>query len=157
MQSPATYLHPKRNTGRALVIKDEQILLIERWRVDAHYFSIPGGGIEAGETPEITAIRELQEETSVVAKLEKLVYIMKDGTSEHFIYLANYQSGEPHLPADSEEAQAGLQNRFEPRWVPITLVSTLTFGYWQPLHAQLVHDLVHGFAGGVKITATSGE
>ncbi len=45
----------------ALVIKNEKILMVYDYY--GHYFwSLSGGGIEAGKSPEQTAIRELKEE-----------------------------------------------------------------------------------------------
>ena len=142
-----------RSTGRAIVVKDGQILLMERWRGDLHYFSIPGGGIEAGEDAETAAVRELKEETGVDIALERKVYVMKDGPIEHHIFLARWISGEPHLPPESEEAQAGPDNRYLPRWIDANDLAELHLGYWQPLREQLARDAVRGFSGAVKITA----
>ena len=68
-----------RHTGRGIVVRGTQILLMERWRAGLHYFSIPGGGIEAGETPQQCAVREILEETTVAATAGREVLQMHDG------------------------------------------------------------------------------
>lgn len=137
-----------RHTARAIVVHNGNILLMERWRPGLHYFSIPGGGIEAGETPEITAARELMEETGCVIVPERLLYLLTfaDG-SDHHIFLGRYVSGTPHLPADAPEAlDSDPDNRFKPCWVPFADVAKLPLRMWQPIHEQLVHDLAQGFS-----------
>lgn len=152
------YPYPKqtegpRTTGRGVVLKDDRILLIERWRDGQHYFSIPGGGQDPGETAEQTAIREIHEETTIKVEAERLLYEMHDrGGNRHFIYLCKYVSGEPHLPPESEEAQAGPDNRFKPSWVAVEELSGLKFNYWRPIHKLLVDDLKNGFGKNVKVT-----
>lgn len=129
-----------------------QLLLMERWRPGMHYFSIPGGGIEAGETPEQTVVREIREETSVVVVAQRQVLEMRDGEYRHRIYLCKYVSGEPHLPADAPEAlHPQARKRFKPGWVPIDQVSKLPFTYWQPLQQSLVDGLQNGFSDEVII------
>ena len=137
-----------RHTARAIVPHDSQLLLMERWRGDKHYFSIPGGGIEPGETPEQTVVREVLEETGCQVQVTRQVYLVRlhDGT-EHSIYLCEYLSGEPHLPVDSPEALLGdPNNRFRPTWVPIADLPDTPFLVWQPLKPQLLHDLSSGFS-----------
>nr|WP_193988369.1 NUDIX domain-containing protein [Lelliottia steviae] len=50
-----------RETARAVVLKGEKILLLYTARYDD--YSLPGGGIDTGESIEEGLIRELQEET----------------------------------------------------------------------------------------------
>jgi 8-oxo-dGTP pyrophosphatase MutT (NUDIX family) len=144
-----------RHTARAIVIHNNQLLLIERWRPGLHYFSIPGGGIEPGEQAEQTAVRELLEETGCVVQLERQVYLLKlpDG-SEHNIFLARYVSGEPHLPADSPEAlHTTSDNRFKPRWVALDSLAKASFLIWKPIQRQLVRDLADGFSPELRVLA----
>ncbi|HSX05549.1 MAG TPA: NUDIX domain-containing protein [Candidatus Saccharimonadales bacterium] len=145
----------QRRTARAIIIHDNQILLVERWRPGHHYFSIPGGGIEPAETPEQTMQREVAEETGCVVQTERQIYFLQlaDGT-EHYFFLARYISGEPHLPADSPEALGnGPENRFLPRWVPLVELPELPFLVWLPIKEQLVHDLHSGFPDSVLTLA----
>ena len=135
-----------RHTARGIVIHDDQILLMERWRPDMHYFSIPGGGIEKGETPEHTVVRELLEETTITVQVQRKVLEMRDGAFRHRIYLCEYVSGEPHLPDDAPEFLHMTQdNRFKPAWVPVAQLPELPFTYWRPLQQPLVDGLQNGF------------
>lgn len=56
-----------------LVIKDKKILL--QLRSDTKTWGIPRGAIELGETLEETAIRELKEETGLVATKFQLLNV----------------------------------------------------------------------------------
>jgi ADP-ribose pyrophosphatase YjhB (NUDIX family) len=135
-----------RHTARAIVIHADSLLLMERWRPGHHYFSIPGGGIEPGETPEQAVLREIEEETSCRIAITRALYVLQYTGNLHHIFLCEYISGEPHLPADSPEASQGPDNRFKPLWLPLTELADAPFIIWQPVKERLLHDLEHGFA-----------
>jgi 8-oxo-dGTP pyrophosphatase MutT (NUDIX family) len=129
---------------------------MERWRPGKHYFSVPGGGIEPGETAEQTVVRELREETGCVVRPERPLYLVRfeDGT-EHSIFLATYVSGTPHLPVDSPEAQLDdPNNRFQPNWVPLAALAATPFLVWEVIKQQLLHDLEHGFSDSLQLLAS---
>jgi 8-oxo-dGTP diphosphatase len=138
----------RRETGRGLIIHEGKLILMERWRNGLHYFSIPGGGVDPGETPEAATHRELYEELGISVKLVRKVYEVYTTDSVHHIYLCEYTGGEPALhPASPEAADhAKGDNRFKPGWVDINTLDTLPFQYWEPLLPYLVHDLKHGFS-----------
>jgi len=58
LKSPRLY---KRTAARAIVLKDEEILLIYTKRYND--YSIPGGGVDEGEDIKTGLLRELSEET----------------------------------------------------------------------------------------------
>ncbi len=136
-----------RHTARAIILHDNKLLLIERWRGNLHYFSIPGGGIESGETPEQTVVREVAEETSCVVTVDRLLYVMTtDAGSRHHIFLCNYQSGTPHLPKSSPEFRnAKPNNRFSPLWREADTLPQTPFLIWKPVADRLIRDLQQGF------------
>lgn len=135
-----------RHTGRGIVVRDGKILLMERWRPDMHYFSIPGGGIEEGETPEQTAVREIYEETTIRVTTDRLVLVMQDGDIDHKIYWCEYIEGEPTLLPDSPEfIDMTEDNKFDPGWVSIIDLPTTPFTYWQPIQQPLIDGLKNGF------------
>lgn len=146
-----------RHTARAIVIRDGRLLLMERWRGGLHYFSIPGGGIEAGETPEMAVVRELFEETSIDVSVKRLLYEMRAGRTIHYIFLCDYLRGRPKLQPDSEEAKLTelTDNRFKPVWQPLEKLPVLPLMYWEPLKRHLLKDIQSEFAGGVMIIRTN--
>lgn len=150
-------LHHLRNTARAIIVQNGQILLMERWRPDMHYFSIPGGGVEPGETPEQTVEREILEETSVTVKAGRQVLELRDSGFAHKIYLGEYIGGDPHLPPDAPEAQNGPDNRFRPGWQAVERLPELPLAYWSPLQKLLVDGLRNGFSDEVVIVSAAGS
>jgi ADP-ribose pyrophosphatase YjhB (NUDIX family) len=70
------------------------IAAIERIRGDLVYFTLPGGRVEPGETPEEAAQREAYEELGVVVKLLGLVATVNFRESTQLYYLADLVSGD---------------------------------------------------------------
>ena len=105
----------------AVVTKGNSILVIHRLRDGEEYYVLPGGGIEQGELEEVALMRELQEETSVSARLiQKLTtYVMRQGRRDH-VYLCEYLAGEPKIAPDSVESNRSSEtNVYTPQWIEI--------------------------------------
>ena len=150
------YTYPRDNpnvpryTSRGIVIRGDLILLVERWRDGLHYFSIPGGGNDTGETLGQTAKREIFEETSLHVDVERKLYEMDDQNGNvHTVFLCIYKSGEPVLSDESEEAHKTIASnntdRYDPKWMPVSDVKILPFLYWEPIGKQLANDLENGW------------
>ncbi len=76
---------PVRVRAGSVVIRDGRILLIGFERGRGTYYEIPGGGVEAGETPRGATARELWEETRLEATVgEEVARVWKDGRREHY-------------------------------------------------------------------------
>jgi 8-oxo-dGTP pyrophosphatase MutT (NUDIX family) len=56
-----------------ILLQDEKVALIERQRAGLHYFTFPGGHVEKGETPELAAVRETEEELGLHVTLKQLL------------------------------------------------------------------------------------
>jgi 8-oxo-dGTP diphosphatase len=120
-----------RKAARAIVIHNERLLVIHRNKYGKEYYTLPGGGIDAGETAEQAVLRELAEETGVSVALERLVFIENPGKQygQQEIFLCTYITGTPALHPDSEEAQANLsgQNTYKPLWLPLSKLPHVAF------------------------------
>lgn len=139
-----------RQSARVLIIRDGKLLTFLRKRYSKvtgewiEYYSIPGGGIDKGETPEHAAIRELYEEMGVGVTLEGLVAHRVSPKYEHYIYAASIASGEPHLMLDSEEAASmSERNQFIVQWVDIATLTTENLRYYSD-YLELIRQLAAG-------------
>jgi 8-oxo-dGTP diphosphatase len=74
----------KRRRGTAIVDTPEGILVVSR---DDRTFYLPGGGAERGESRRDAAIRELKEETNLVAKDNFFLFEYTSFTNSHKVYL----------------------------------------------------------------------
>ena len=96
------------------VFRDGRVLLASRGKAPYEgIFSLPGGGVEVGETLGKAALRELREETGVEAKLTGFVAPVEvierdaDGRVRHHIVIAahaaRWVSGEPRTGPEARE------------------------------------------------------
>ena len=73
---------------------------------DRVFYSIPGGGIEEGETPEQAAIRELKEECGLDGTIvRKLTELYNNNRTEHVFEVKVPDNQEPITGYDPEEAE----------------------------------------------------
>ena len=143
-----------RRAARAIVFKDNQLLVIKRNKFGKEYFTLPGGGVDLGEVPEQTVRREIYEETSVQLGSIRLVFQEEAGDpyGTQYIYLADYAAGEPALSPKAEEAfinELG-QNMHEPMWLPIDKLASTPFVSEGLKHA-ILEGLKHGFPDRVRL------
>ena len=120
-----------RNAARAIVISDNNLLVIHRNKYGKEYYTLPGGGIEQGETAEKTVLRELMEETGLKVAVQRLVFTENPGGlfGAQYIFLCAYKGGEPTLQPDSGEAASNKkgQNLYTPMWLPLSKLSSAVF------------------------------
>lgn len=64
-----------RTAARAVIIKDEQLLVLRRTGVQGEFYVLPGGGQVHGESIQETLIREVLEEVSLEVGIEELLFI----------------------------------------------------------------------------------
>jgi len=141
-----------RDRAVALVVHEDKLLVIKRNNKGRHYFTLPGGGIEDGETREQATLRELEEEASLKLKLIRQVYEHNyDNGQNQYVFLCEYQSGEPKLADDSIEKLVESEGNFyEPMWLPVedlpdTLLLPLGVRDW------LIEDLRKGFPEQIRV------
>ena len=107
-----------------VIVQGGRVALIKRVRAGRTYYLFPGGGVEAGETPEQAAIREAREELGVDVHLGEPRY-EEDFDASRFVYFdARIVGGAfgTGLWPDHAERDADARERsgsHEPVWVPL--------------------------------------
>jgi 8-oxo-dGTP pyrophosphatase MutT (NUDIX family) len=121
----------------AVIIKDGMILLIHRLRDGEEYFVLPGGGVEEGESIEEATIREVKEETSFDAKINKKLWEFSNeyngNIKMHYFYLVTDFSGELKLGGEEAE-QNSPENHYELEWHKLDKIQNL------PLYPEIVKE-----------------
>ena len=136
-----------RNRSAGIVLKNDKVLVMRRINNGDEYWVFPGGGVEDGETPEQTAVREIDEETTVRVTHGKLLYHITWNTGEeNFFYLCEYLSGEPKLREDTNEFEEmkGGNQLFEPMWIGIDKLQSLKL-YQLEVRDLFLNDYKNGF------------
>ena len=93
-----------------------RVLFIHRWRAGYEYYVLPGGKIEAGETPAETCVREAREETGLeITAGPQVASFANQGRMEHYFLAASF-SGELVL-GFPEHTRQGSENIYRLEWV----------------------------------------
>lgn len=137
-----------RQSVRAVVVKNDCLLVMRRNKAGREYYTLVGGGIDPGEAAEQALHREVAEEASITVANPQLIINQMGGSKfgRQYIYLCEYVSGEPALAADSIEAaeHAKGQNLYTPMWLPIGELPKIEF-LPHELQTVLVEYLANGF------------
>lgn len=125
---------PPRLAARAVLLdRDGRAALICSGKQD--FFTLPGGGIEPGETPEQACLRELREETGCESEIvRKLGFVdenraQADFTQRSYYFMARV-IGEP---GELSLTQAELDDNTRLLWLPFDRAAELL------QHSLLIH------------------
>lgn len=133
---------------RAIVIKDDALLVMHRNKFGHQYYTLVGGGVDMGETPEQSLYREVREETGLTIANPRLVYLEDAGDlyGVQCVFLCDYQSGELAMSPDADEAHISAlgQNIYTPMWLPLKDLPDVEFLSRQ-LQERILRSLREGW------------
>jgi len=80
-----------------------------------HYAVLPGGHVEPGETPEDAVLRELAEETTLTATIDRPLWTGRHNRRPAYYFLMTHVEGTAQL-SGPEAAEHSERNSFELVW-----------------------------------------
>lgn len=119
-----------KKRATAIIIENNNILLIKRVKPNTEYYVFPGGGVEKGETLEEALKREVIEELNLDVKQYKLMFSFKNTSTpkyiskqadNRFIYVFEIKkySGNPKIGGPEKE-RMNKENQYHLEWVPVS-------------------------------------
>jgi len=115
----------QRHAG--IVLKGTKILLVHRIKNGYEYYVFPGGHRREGEKGEDAVIREINEETQIIASDPKLMFEFKDYKNNKFdfYYVCKWVSGEEPKLKGEEKIRNCKENYYRPMWIELNKVTEL--------------------------------
>lgn len=114
--------HEKRQRASLVIVCDGRILLMHRHKQGREYYTVPGGGVERGETLEQAAIREAKEETGLDVTINR--YLWTYAEKNHHFLVTDFCGDLSIL--GPELARITPNNRYALEWVDIDRLATLS-------------------------------
>ncbi|MCR8632097.1 NUDIX domain-containing protein [Paenibacillus radicis (ex Xue et al. 2023)] len=103
-------MNGERPRAFGAIIKDNDILMVQEVYKDREFWTLPGGGLENGETFEQAVIREVKEEVNLSCRVVKFLFTHRyTGGTENCYLLELIDEDElpslgfdPELPVDKQ-------------------------------------------------------
>ena len=105
-----------RSRVNVLVVNKNKFVLIFRHKNNEDYYAIPSGGIEEGETPEVAAKREINEELGLNLKNTKLISEIKNDYRHDFNFLSETDDTKINVTGPELKHLNMAEDLFKPEW-----------------------------------------
>jgi 8-oxo-dGTP pyrophosphatase MutT (NUDIX family) len=105
------YYGRERSRSVAIITRGEKILMEKVHFFERDFHTLPGGGIEKGETPEQAVLRELKEETGLDGKIIRPLTVQYKGVGIDYSF-------EVEIP-EAAVPTVGFDPEFEGEYAPL--------------------------------------
>jgi 8-oxo-dGTP diphosphatase len=121
-----------------ILIENDKIALIERYRLGKHYLVFPGGKIESGEIAAFAAQRELKEELGLDIEINQMIAEVWYEETPQFYFLGRTIGGHFGLGTGKEMSSLPESNKgsHHPVWIPVDDLLS------QPVFPKLMAEFV---------------
>ena len=149
-------MRPIRNSVKALIVRNNQLLVIRLFR-DEEFFTLPGGGQEPGEDMKTALHRECREEIGCEVEIGDLVYVRDYIAKNHefadedphfhlveLMFECSLPEGEePRMTEEKDTYQTGIE------WIPLDRLSEYKI-YPKVFQKLLLEDKAITYMGDVN-------
>ncbi|CAM3831025.1 NUDIX hydrolase [Deinococcus frigens] len=118
---------PRLRAVGILLNNEDQVLLMLRRKAGRAYATLPGGGIESGETPAEACARELLEEVNLVVTVGEEVLVLDNLDNHEHYFRVSHVSGEMRLGDGPEGIRNSAENSYTPQWVNVSELDAVNF------------------------------
>ena len=129
-----------KNRAVAVIITNNEVLLMRRIKNGEEYFCLPGGTMETGESPEDTVAREIKEELNLDIKIEKPLFQIQNQGREEFYFLVKEFSGTVELGGEEKERMTEA-NQYYPVWLKLSEMFALP-NFYPALAKQKLNEII---------------
>lgn len=114
----------RRSRSAAIVIRDGKILMERVFYFGREFHTVPGGGIEDGETPEQAALRELKEECGLEGTVVRPLAVQyKEGGAAEYSFEVRIPDGCDPVTGYDPEQSAEDPPLKEALWMDLSEIS----------------------------------
>ncbi len=127
-----------RPRAATAILRDDHILMIRHIFEGRDFWTLPGGGLEPGETYEQAAIRETLEEAGLAVQIVRFLYERPYRAGQEQVFLAEIIGEQIPIPGIDPEIPLDNQWICEVRWHPL---ESMKDDRQVKLVIQALHDL----------------
>lgn len=114
----------RRSRSAAIVVRDGKILMERVFCFGREFYTVPGGGIEIGETPEQAALRELKEECGLDGRIIRpLAVLYRPNGSAEYSFEVEVSKEQEAITGYDPEASTENPSLKEVLWMSLNEIS----------------------------------
>lgn len=113
-----------RDRSIAVVVRNGLILVEQLFFDNRYFYTLPGGGIEKGETPEMAVLRELKEECGLDGSIVRPLSVIHSNTGRmEYSFLVEADENQQTIIGYDPEAPLDAQCIKDVCWLPLHEIS----------------------------------
>ena len=109
-----------RDRAFSAILSKGKIAMVQVDETDRSFWTLPGGGVEEGETREEAAVREAREEINLDITIIRFLFEGTYSAGTEYCFLAEPQHGQHHLVLGHDPELSGHEQVLkQAAWIPI--------------------------------------